>query len=244
MVEFLFNSGLMELNPQDYISDSGPIYHEFHFDSIIREPWNAASSLFFLVPVFFWLWKLRGQYLTYPMISLFLPLLFLNGVGSAVYHALRSSEFALLLDWLPAFIMNLLLNWYLWNKVLRRPFISALVVVGFITTAFIAMGLFVPILGDSVANIGYLLIGLSLLIPSSIYLFKTRFFKWHLLVLTFVFLGIALVFRSLDYPTPNPFPETLPQGTHFIWHMTSALAVFSLGFYFKSVRDKELNITI
>jgi hypothetical protein len=231
-----------KLDPRDYILDSGPLYHEFHFDSWLREPWNALSSLFFLVPVFFWLWKLRGQYRKYPMITLFLPFLFLNGVGSSIYHAFRSSDIALLLDWMPAFIMNLLLSWYLWNKVLRRPFISALMVLAFITSAFFAIYLLAPVLSGLAANIGYFMIGMSLLIPSGIYLFRTKFYKGHLLIMTFVFLGIALVFRSLDHPTPNPFPEILPQGTHFLWHITSALAVFSLGFYFKFIRDRELSM--
>lgn len=231
-----------ELNPRDYITDSGPLYHEFHFDSWIHEPWNAASSLFFLVPVIFWIWKLRGRYRRYPMISLFLPLLFLNGIGSATYHAFRSSDLALMLDWMPAFIMNLLLCWYMWNKVLRRPFISALMVAGFITAAIFAIIAFAPLIGGLAANLGYLMIGLCILIPSAIFLFRSNFFKWQLLIGTFAILALALLFRSLDYPTPNPFPGLLPQGTHFLWHLTSALAVFTLGFYFKNVRDRELEM--
>jgi len=230
------------MNQLDHILDSGPMYHEFHADAWIHEPWNAASSLFFLVPVIYWLWRLRGQYSRYPMITIFLPLLFLNGIGSTVYHAFRSSDIALLLDWLPAFIMNLLLSWYMWNKVLRKPFLSVLMVLAFITAAFFTMAFMAPGMGDLAANLGYLMIGLCIIIPSGIYLYKTNFYKWHLLILTFVFLGIALLFRSLDFPTPNPFPEILPQGTHFLWHMTSALAVFSLGFYFKSIRDRELEL--
>ncbi len=230
------------LDPRDFIEDSGPLYHEFHFHSWIHEPWNAASSLFFLVPVLFWIWHLRGRYRRYPMITLFLPLLFFNGIGSATYHAFRASDFALMLDWMPAFIMNLLLCWYLWNKVLKRPFLAALMVVGFITAAIFAIFAFAPLIGGLAANLGYLMIGLCLLIPSAIYLFRTNFFKWHLLIGTFVILGLALLFRSLDHPTPNPFPEFLPQGTHFLWHFTSAFAVFTLGFYFKHVRDRELEM--
>lgn len=235
-------SKLSHIDPQEYIQDSGPMYHEFHADAWIHEPWNAFSSLFFLVPVIFWVWKLRGQYMRYPMITIFLPFLFLNGIGSTVYHAFRASDIALLLDWLPAFIMNLILCWYMWNKVLRKPFLSGLVVLGFITATFFTMAMHAPGMGDLAANLAYLMIGLCLLTPSFIYLYRTRFYKWHLLILTFVALGLALLFRSLDYPTPNPFPEILPQGTHFLWHMVSALAVFSLGFYFKAVRDRELSM--
>nr|NQU90213.1 hypothetical protein [Bacteroidota bacterium] len=219
------------------IQDSGPLYHEFHAESWIKEPWNAVSSLFFLVPVIFWLWKLKGQYRTYPMITLLLPLLFMNGVGSTLYHAFRASQLALLLDWMPAFIMNLILAWYMWKRVLNRPVASVLVVLGFYALAILSIFSLAPLLRDMAANIGYLFIGLSLLLPSAIFLVRTKFYKWHLLVITFVFLGIALVFRSLDYPTPNPIPELLPQGTHFLWHVTSALAVFSLGYYLLYIRD-------
>ena len=82
----------------DFIRDSGPFYHEFHADAFIKEPWNAYSSLFFLVPVIFWVWKLRGQYRENLIITLMLPLLFLNGIGSTLYHAFRAADFATLTE--------------------------------------------------------------------------------------------------------------------------------------------------
>jgi len=231
-------------NARNYIHDSGPLYHEFHPDSLIKEPWNAISSLFFLVPDIFWLWKLRGQYRKYLMITLLLPLLFLNGIGSTLYHAFRSSQLALLLDWMPAFIMNLLLAWYMWKKVMNRPVISIFVVLGFYLLAILSVFSMATYFKEMSANIGYLFIGLSFLLPSMIFLWRTNFYKWYLLLISFVLLGTALLFRSLDYPTPNPFPELLPQGTHFLWHITSALAVFSLGYYLMFIQNlnpKKLN---
>jgi hypothetical protein len=222
---------------RDHILDSGPLYHEFHAEAWIKEPWNAISSLFFLVPVIFWLWKLRGQYGKYPMITMLLPLLFLNGVGSTLYHAFRASQLALLLDWMPAFVMNLILAWYMWRKVLNRPVLSIFVVFGFYALAIFSVISIASQFRNMAANIGYLFIGLSLLLPSGIFLFRTKFYKWQLLLTSFVLLGLALLFRSLDYPTPNPFPEILPQGTHFLWHVTSALAVFTLGYYLMYIRN-------
>ena len=227
---------LIVIDARELIQDSGPLYHEFHAESWIKEPWNAFSSLFFLVPVIFWLWKLRGQYRKYPIITLLLPLLFMNGIGSTFYHAFRASQAALLLDWMPAFVMNLILAWYMWKKVLNKTLISVLVVLGFYAFAIVSIISLSPEIGDMAANIGYLFIGLSLLLPSVIFLFKTNFYKWHFLLTSFILLGIALLFRGLDYPTPNPFPEILPQGTHFLWHITSALAVFSLGYYLMFIR--------
>ncbi len=227
-------------NPRDFILDSGPLYHEFHFDSWIKEPWNAYSSLFFLIPVLFWLWKLRGQYRKYSMITILLPLLFLNALGSTIYHAFRASDLALMLDWMPAMVMNLILCWYFWNKLIKKPLISGVIVLTFFMLSGFIMSYFGATLGDRAINLSYLLIGIGFIIPMMTFLINTRFYKWHLLAMTFLFLGIALLFRILDYPTPNPFPELLPQGTHFLWHIVSALAVFSLGFYFKAIRDKNL----
>lgn len=237
----IFTSGAMD--PREFIRDSGPLYHEFHAPGFIKEPWNALSSLFFLVPVVFWIWKLRGQYKNYLIITLLLPLLFLNGVGSTLYHAFRASETALLLDWMPASVMNLILAWYLWNKVLNRPVVSIFAVLAFYVLAIVSVFSLRPYFPEMSTNIGYLFIGLSLLLPSIIYLFRISFYKWHLLLLTFVLLGIALVFRSLDHPTPNPWPEILPQGTHFLWHIVSAFAVFTLGFFFKYTIDREKSLT-
>lgn len=231
------------INPRDFIHDRGPLYHEFHAHSFIKEPWNAFSSLFFLVPVFFWIWKLRGQYRRYWVITLLLPLLFMNGVGSTLYHAFRASQLALLLDWMPAFIMNLFLAWYMWNKVTKRPIVSVFAVLGFYALAIFSVVSLRQYIQEMSANIGYLFIGLSLMLPSFIYLIRTKFYKWHLLFLSFLFLGIALVFRSLDHPTPNPFPELLPQGTHFLWHIVSAFAVFTLGYFFKYTVDRETEVS-
>lgn len=229
----------IDINPRDFILDSGPLYHEFHAEELIKEPWNAFSSLFFLIPVIFWLWRLRGAYLQYPMITVLLPLLFLNGIGSTIYHAFRAYQWALLLDWLPAFIMNLILATYMWKLVVKRVWLAIVLVIVFYVLAIFSVFSLQNQIQEMAANIGYFFIGMSILIPSFIYLYRTRFYKWYLLIGTFVFLGLALLFRSLDYPTPNPFPELLPQGTHFLWHMVSALAVFTMGYYFYFIRNLE-----
>jgi len=235
----MLNIHQIELNPADFIFDSGPFYHEFHANAFIKEPWNAYSSLFFLIPVAFWLWKLRGVYKQYPIITLLLPFLFLNGVGSTIYHAFRAYEWALLLDWMPAFFMNLILATYMWFLVVRRVWKAVILLVLFYALAIFSVVNLASQLEDMAANMAYFFIGMSLLIPSFIYLYRTRFYKWYLLIGTFVLLGLALLFRSLDYPTPNPFPEILPQGTHFLWHITSAIAVFTMGYYFYFIVNKK-----
>lgn len=84
------------IHRKEQIFDRGPMYNEFVHDALIHEPWNAYSSLFFFIPVIFWLIYLRGKYRTYGIITALLPVLFLNGLGSTLFHAFRASNWFLL----------------------------------------------------------------------------------------------------------------------------------------------------
>jgi hypothetical protein len=44
---------------QEIPADGGPIYAETDLSKIVAEPWNAYSSLTFLLPVIYWFFKLR-----------------------------------------------------------------------------------------------------------------------------------------------------------------------------------------
>lgn len=227
------------------VLDRGPNYHEFHANWFIKEPWNAFSSLFFLVPVFYWVWKLRGQYKEHMIITALLPLLFLNGLGSTLYHAFRASNFWLMLDALPAAIMMLILGVYFWTRVTgswKKGILIIPIAFGLIFGFFgLADAGVLHIDRDAGANFIYTLNGLSLLgAPIGIIMYRTHFYKWHLMALTALFLIGAVIFRSLDYPHDNPFPDLMPQGTHFLWHVVSAFAVFSLGWYLYYLKGLDL----
>lgn len=215
------------------IYDGGPIYNEFIHDAVVHEPWNAYSSLFFFIPIFFWIWKLYGQYSKHWIIVVLLPLLFLNGLGSTLFHAFRVSPWLLLLDWLPASLMSITLATYFWTKVVKKWYFGFLCVLAFYGMAVMFFASINPNsqLGKFAPNIGYFFVGCSLFVPIVIDLFKNKFKDWVLVLLTIVFLVSALLCRALDYPSPNPFPKLIPQGSHFLWHIFSSFAVFSLGFY-------------
>lgn len=215
------------------IQDSGPIYNEFVHDATVHEPWNAYSSLIFFIPVIFWIWRLRGEYGKNAIIVALLPLLFLNGLGSTLFHAFRTYQAFLLLDWLPAAIMSFTLASYFWTKIWKKWYWGVLSVLAFYFLAFFAIALtsMFTNVGSFAPNIGYFFIGCCIFIPILLVLRRNNFRFWGYVVSTIIFLVLALACRTLDYPTPNPFPETLPQGTHFLWHVFSSFAVFSLGFF-------------
>ena len=212
------------------IFDHGPMYNEFVHDTLIHEPWNAYSSLCFFIPVIFWLIYLRGKYRTYGIITALLPLLFLNGLGSTLFHAFRASNWFLLLDWLPAALMTLILSIYFWHRITHKVWKAIGVVVGFYTLAFTMVKVLSQQTGLSGPSIGYFFTGAAFLVPVIIDLKRNQWKHAGLYVVSLFCLVLALLFRILDYPTPNPF-AWLPQGTHFLWHVSSSLAVFSLGFY-------------
>ncbi|MEY5133029.1 MAG: hypothetical protein RLZZ198_1033 [Bacteroidota bacterium] len=225
------------IHRKQQIFDHGPMYNEFVHDTLIHEPWNAYSSLCFFIPVIFWLIYLRGKYRTYGIITALLPLLFLNGLGSTLFHAFRASNWFLLLDWLPAALMTLILSIYFWHRVTHKVWKAIGVVLGFYALAFTMVKVLSQQTGLSGPSIGYFFTGAAFLVPVIIDLKRNQWKHVGLYLLSLFCLVLALLFRILDYPTPNPF-AWLPQGTHFLWHVTSSLAVFTLGFYiYKTTND-------
>lgn len=223
---------------EPFIFDTGPLYHEFHAENLIKEPWNAYSSLFFFIPVIYWLWRLKGEYKENKFLVAILPLLFLNGLGSTLFHAFRSNQLFLVLDFMPAMIMNIIVGTFFWGKVWGKWYWGLLSMITFFTLGFIGMSFFSS--NQNLApNIGYAIIGTAFLTPILILLFRTNFYKWHLIALTFLCLTLALFCRILDYPNPNPFPNVMPQGTHFLWHIISSFAVFFLGGYVYHINKNQ-----
>src|SRR5690606_23513543 len=150
---------------------------------MIKEPWNAASSVFFLVPVVYWIWRLRGQYREYAHITFMLPFLALNGIGSTMFHALRGYDEWLILDWAPAALMSLFVAGYLWNQVIRKVRLTILVIIALNALRFPIFASGAIPKGNAV-NINYFLTGLMFLIPIGVVLIRTKGYKWHLVVLT------------------------------------------------------------
>lgn len=234
------------LQRRQLIFDSGPIYNEFHHDALIHEPWNAISSLIFFIPVIYWVIVLNGKFKQHKIFLFILPLLFLNGLGSTLFHAFRSHQFFLILDWLPATIMSIVVATYFWSLVLKKWYWGLIAVFSFYGLGKIIIELLqgMPRLEHIAPNIGYFFVGCTIFLPLCIQLFRTKFKHAYLVFLSMLFLAAALTFRSLDFPTPNPAPDLLPQGTHFLWHILSSFAVFSLGYYIYYGKSLEINNSI
>ena len=208
--------------------DGGPVYAETNLQHLIAEPWNAISSLAFLIPVIYWSIRLKGKYKEYPFLTLCLPLLFAGGLGSTLFHAFRSSRYLLLMDVLPIAILTLLVSIYFWYKILPKTWMVGLIIFLSIAVRFLFFRLKIFHLeGHMAVNVSYFITGFMIFLPALVLLIKSKFIGFgHLLTACLLFM-ISLTFRQLDTSQPT----LLPMGTHWLWHVTGAAGSWLLGSY-------------
>ncbi len=207
------------------VSDGGPVYFETAVRDGLIEPWNAVSSLVYLIPVFWFLITLYPTYRKNVLIVYFAsPLLLAGGLGSALYHSFRSSPWLMWLDVMPVFILTLSLGaWFLWMAY-RKIVWAIIFLVGFVGVRFLGFVLFEL---QTAINISYFLTGMYMFIPAWFLLKKTKFQGFGLLLISVFLFAIALFMRWYD-----DFPDQLfKAGTHWLWHIFSAAGTFFLGLF-------------
>jgi hypothetical protein len=213
--------------------DGGPIYQEsLNPGSWLIEPWNSISSLMILLPALYWAWQLRGRYRKFPFLTFCIPLLFLGGLGSTLFHGFRSSPYLLAMDVMPTAILTLSLSIYFWYLMLKKWLWVFIIVISSIVLR-LAVFYFIP--GQFGVNIAYFITGLMILLPVALYLKQIRFKYTGLIVGSAIFLGLSLVFRRID---GEQF-FSLPMGTHFLWHIFSGFGAFMLAAFLYRIRIME-----
>lgn len=209
------------------VPDHGPVYRETtDLSLLIVEPWNAWSSLTFLVPVMIFLRQLRGRYSEYGFIVWFCcPLLVIGGLGSTFFHAFRASRLLLLMDAIPIIILVLGVSIWMWLKVLPKKIQLVWVLLLFFGLTFLAMRF---LNGQDRISAGYFFRGWMLLLPCYMFLRKTQFRNSSGLFIAITFFVLALLFRFLDEKIVIGF---MPWGTHWLWHVSTAFGAYFLGEY-------------
>jgi hemolysin III len=217
------------------LPDGGPQYTETDLSHFIAEPWNAVSSLLFLVPAFYWLWKIRGRIKENYFIAFCVPLLVLGGLGSTFFHAFRSSYLLLLMDFLPIAVLTFAVSIYMWKRVLGSWPLTALITLTGLSLRLFLFN-FVKVSHHTAINISYVISGMMILIPALIVMWRTRFYRISSIILTVVSFAIALFFREVD--ARGLFP--LPMGTHFLWHAFCAAGAHWLADYIYSISSMNI----
>ncbi len=207
--------------------DHGPIYRETaDLSQFIVEPWNAWSSLTFLIPALLFLWQLRGRYSQHAFFVYFCsPMLIIGGLGSTFFHAFRSSGWLLAMDVLPIVLLVLGISIWIWLKVLPKKWGIVPILIAFAALTWFS-GWFLE--GQDRISAGYVVRGLMLLLPCFLFLLKTGFRQWGIFFAAAGCFMLALGFRFADEKIFIPF---MPWGTHWLWHVSTAVGAWFLGEY-------------
>lgn len=208
-------------------ADHGPIYRETtDLSQAIVEPWNAFSSLTFLIPAFIFLWQLRGQYSQYAFFVYFCsPMLIIGGLGSTLFHAFRSSGWLLAMDVAPIVLLVTGISIWIWLKVLPRWWWIFPVLIGFFGLT-VSLGAFLE--GQDRITAGYFIRGTMLLLPCYLFLLRTGFKESMIFFAAALCFLLALSFRFADEKFEIAF---MPWGTHWLWHVSTAVGGYFLGTY-------------
>ncbi|MGB3619214.1 MAG: hypothetical protein WBA12_13935 [Catalinimonas sp.] len=216
--------------------DGGPYYAETDFSRFIVEPWNAVSSLAFLVPVVYWAWRLRGLYREYPFLVFAMPLLALGGLGSTFFHAFRASSWLLLMDVVPILLLTVAVAIYFWWKVLPH-WSYVVVVLGVYFGGWLWLMRYGPFVGQARINANYFLRGVMLFMPGLLLQFRSRYLGLRDILLATGLFVVALLFRRSDVPL-----SWMPMGTHWLWHVCCALGAHFLARYLYQINRMRFGV--
>lgn len=225
------------------LPDGGPVYAETNTDVWIVEPFNALSSLAYLVPAIFWALRLKGKFKQFSFLFTCLPFLLLGGIGSALYHAFRSSAFLLYMDVLPIAILTFMVSIYFWIKILPKLWHIVFILIPFILVRYIIYSILSSgafrgkvIEGQMIINISYFISGLMIFLPAILILIKSKFHDGLFIVISCVLFMVGLLFREMDLWGLLIFPL----GTHWLWHIATAAGSWFLGEYLYRYRKREI----
>jgi len=208
-------------------NDRGPIYLETLMGRFPVEPWNTYSNLLFLALIVFWFFRVRRNVRNHRFIAYSLPVFVLGWVGGTVYHATRSHNVWLFLDFGPIALLAFAAAVFFW----RRQGVWWLVAPFLVAGPPALVGAAASVLDFSRTAgpwLGFSTLALTILIPVMVGLARTRWQDVSLVAGALVGFAVAVGFRSIDLSVPIAF---LPMGTHWLWHSFGAAATHLLMLY-------------
>lgn len=215
------------------MADGGPVYAETGHGGFLVEPWNALTSLLMLIPVLFWLFRIRKEAGSFKFMLYALPLMALGGIGSALFHGFRAHVAFLILDVAPSALLTLSLAIYFWYKLLRKWYY---VLILFIPMFLVRFLVFATLPDHAAINTSYAITGITILLPVPFLLRRMTFTGAWSIGLTLFSFGLALMFREADTRAAIYFDI----GTHFLWHVFSAIGGYFILQYLYLFRKFEI----
>jgi hemolysin III len=221
----------------DWVQDSGPIYEETIEGRFPVEPWNTFSNLVFLYLVIWLSYKVYKSSKKHLYLKACLPIILIGYIGGTVYHATRSAEIWLLMDWVPIMLLCLSTSIYFVFR-LRSSLVVKIGLIGLIL--LIVFGIrALPLLPGLRTSLGYTATALSVLLPLFIFGYQTRWNYFTNVTIAIICFALAVIFRSID---KLPIVDFLYMGTHWLWHLLGGVAsFFVLRYVFYSIEDENIH---
>lgn len=221
----------MEKNRAERFRDNGPIYVETikYFESdkdhLIIEPFNTASAVLFVVIALWFIYRYRKEKMQSPFILYAVIMLFVGGVSGTIYHAFRIWPVFMYVD--GGTIGMLMLSFTAWiiYKLTRNLWFSILAIPLGLALVFIMIGFLIRSGVNFNPSMAYAMMGVIVIIPLIIYLFKTNFRGGRFILFALLAFSIAVFSRAFD------LKSSLPMGSHFLWHLSGALATIFMFYY-------------
>jgi hemolysin III len=187
------------------------------------EPFNTASNLVFLAVIIYFTYKLWHSQRPHYFLKSIMPLFFIGYLGGTIYHATRSAEIWLLMDWVPIVLLCLACSIYFVFKSANRLWSRVVLIAVIVALYMIPRILPVPV--GYRTSAGYIGTAVAVLLPIFIYLYRTKWQRARYLGFTILFFTLAVGCRTLDKKFDIDY---LWMGTHWLWHMLGGIAVFWL----------------
>lgn len=205
------------------VNDSGPIYKETIMGRFPVEPFNTASNLIFLASIIYFSILIYKSKKKHWFLTFCMPVFLAGFIGGTIYHATRSDEFWLLLDWVPIVVLCFACSLYFifrspvpsWEKIMLGLAILGLNIIPRIS----------PIPKGYRNSIGYIGTAIAVLLPIFLYAYRHKWKHFKFIAFTLLSFVTAVSFRTLDKKYDVEF---LYMGTHWLWHTFGGIAVFFL----------------
>jgi len=214
-------------------NDLGPIYAETKMGRFPVEPWNTASNGVFLALLLVFGKRTKLDRRRYPFLVPGLFVLAVGFVGGTMYHATRSHNVWLFLDFLPILLLTGAASLYFWFAIISNRWVA----VG-LCLALLLSGRLLRVYLELPKNLGitlsYFGAAVAILLPAALHAFGAGKKHRRYLLWAAGFFAVALLCRFLDN---GPGLSPLPMGTHFLWHIFGGLSVGALLYYIAGVEE-------
>lgn len=201
----------------NFYSQSVINYCERAGEGIFSEPINLFTNIFLVAASFFAFKLLKEQNLLQKKYVALSALIGLIGVGSGLWHSLRS-PLTHALDFVPIYTFFILYLYILFNLLTKNRLVALSSTIMYILAQVLLSAYFPQLLNGSIRHI----FNLGLVVGVLFWL-KNKYQKVNYPLLTLFFTyATGVLFRSID----NVVCQSFPLGTHFVWHLAAAATCF------------------